>query len=284
MQLEEMLHDRQAKAETAVSGGSSTHRPGGSARTDAAELGRMPTPVSVTVISRCEFTRSSSTWTLPPLGVNLMALDSRFHDDLLQPVWIARDRPAPSGSSSRLEPDALRIGRGPHRFDRGLDERTCGEIGWMSSRTLPDMIRLMSSRSSMSWVWARALRSMVSSPCAGPRASSSAVPQDLRPAEDRVQRRAQLVRQRGQELVFQRLRPLRRAPRRALALEEVCPLLAAFCAASYRRALSIAIAGLRCDAGDEALAAFREDAGIRVSEEEPADHGRLSRSVTGTAR
>ena len=38
----------------------------------------MPMPVSATLISTCEFTRSSTTCTLPPLGVNLIAFDSRF--------------------------------------------------------------------------------------------------------------------------------------------------------------------------------------------------------------
>ncbi len=36
-------------------------------------------PVSLTLSSRCEFTRWSSTCTWPPFGVNLIALVSRFH-------------------------------------------------------------------------------------------------------------------------------------------------------------------------------------------------------------
>src|SRR4029079_6756115 len=42
---------------------------------------------------------------------------------------------------------------------------------------------------------------------------------DLQPAHDRVQRVAQLVRQLGQELVFQAVRVLRRGPRFLVALE-----------------------------------------------------------------
>ena len=38
----------------------------------------MPMPVSMTLISTCELTRSSKTWTWPPLGVNLTALERRF--------------------------------------------------------------------------------------------------------------------------------------------------------------------------------------------------------------
>ena len=40
-----------------------------------------------------------------------------------------------------------------------------GSTDWISSRILPETMRLMSSRSSMSWVWARVFRSMTSSPC-----------------------------------------------------------------------------------------------------------------------
>ena len=47
-------------------------------------------PVSLTVISRCEFTRSSSTWTRPSFGVNLMAL-AKVPDHLLQPARVARN-------------------------------------------------------------------------------------------------------------------------------------------------------------------------------------------------
>jgi hypothetical protein len=38
----------------------------------------MPSPVSMTVISTCESTSSSSTWTFPFMGVNLMVLLRRF--------------------------------------------------------------------------------------------------------------------------------------------------------------------------------------------------------------
>ena len=59
----------------------------------------------------------------------------------------------------------------------------------------------------MSRACARALRSRLSSAravCSGP---PGTVADDLQPAEDRVERRAQLVRERGQELVLQAARP-----------------------------------------------------------------------------
>ena len=40
----------------------------------------MPIPVSLTATSRCELTRSSRTWTLPPRFVNFTAFESRFHN------------------------------------------------------------------------------------------------------------------------------------------------------------------------------------------------------------
>jgi hypothetical protein len=60
----------------------------------------------------------------------------------------------------------------------------------------------------MSFVWLRALRSMTSSPCR-PRLGACAVPSlvreriELGPAEDGVQRRAELVAERGEELVLE---------------------------------------------------------------------------------
>jgi hypothetical protein len=70
------------------------------------------------------------------------------------------------------------------------------------------MMRLMSSRSSISWPWARALRSL----------------QHAGPAEHRVERRAQLVRERGQEFVLQGAEPFGLVARGALAREQVLAL------------------------------------------------------------
>ena len=87
-----------------------------------------------------------------------------------------------------------------------------------------------------------------------------------------MQGRAQLVRQGCQELVFHAAQALRRAPCRALTLQEVCPLARRLLCRLVQTCIVDGNPGLRCHAGDEALAAFREDAGIRVSDEEPADH------------
>ena len=76
----------------------------------------------------------------------------------------------------------------------------------ISSRSLPVAIRETSSRSSTSRVWTCALRSTFSSARSLPDGGTAFAAQQLRPAEDRVERRAQLVRQRREELVLQPVR------------------------------------------------------------------------------
>ncbi len=71
---------------------------------------------------------------------------------------------------------------------------------------MPEMIRDRSSRSSIRRACAAALRTMASRACAVLDGSAMPRLEDLPPAHDRVDRRAQLVRQRRQELV---LRPVR---------------------------------------------------------------------------
>ena len=83
----------------------------------------------------------------------------------------------------------------------------------------------------MSCAWARALRSIVSTALATSACSRRRAAQHVRPAEDGVERRAQLVRQRGQELVLHAARPARRRPRGALGREQLLALASrGFCA------------------------------------------------------
>ena len=191
----------------------------------------MPMPVSATLISMCEFTRSSSTCTLPPLGVNLIAFESRFQTTCCSRLGSPEIGPAPGSSSfSSRMPFASAAGR---TVSIAASTKATGSTGWMSRRTLPDVMRLMSSRSSISWVCTRALRSIVSSPLCSSASLLGAAPQDLRPAEDRAQRRAQLVREtwpgtRPSSRSCARPRRARRARSRAARLRSS----AAFCAAS----------------------------------------------------
>ena len=161
---------------------------------------------------------------------------------------------------------------GLHRLDRGLDERRPASTGCTSSRSLPEMMRLMSSRSSISCVCTRALRSIVSSPFGELGLVVGAAPQDLRPAEDRVERRAQLVRQRREELVLHLAHALGLGARGALALEQLLALLGRLLRRFVQPRVVDRDAGLRGDADDEPLGALGEHAGVRVAEEQPADH------------
>ena len=137
-----------------------------------------------------------------PLGVNFTAFEQQVPDDLLQPLGIARNR-AGIRIEHGLEPDALRVGRGPHRLDRVLDDAAAASTGCTSSRSLPEMMRETSSTSSTIWVSdVRVARHGLERP-ASLLAGQQAGLQHPRLADDRVQRRPQLVRQRGQELVLQ---------------------------------------------------------------------------------
>ena len=164
----------------------------------------MPTPVSLTTSSTCELTRSSRTWTRPPPAVNLTALDSRFHTHLLQAVGVARDRRRRRGStivwmrtplasaagctvatalstiSRQLAPAGRRGGSCPRR-----------------SATRPARRR----RSGSAQLRVALERSRGRASAFSPRQQPAA--QQPRVADDGVQRRPQLVRQHGQELVLQ---------------------------------------------------------------------------------
>ena len=123
--------------------------------------GLIPMPVSMTLTSTCELTRSRSTWTRPPLGVNFTALESRFQTT----CW--RARVAGDGTGERVEdlvdPDLLRVGGRHHGGDRRVDDLPDVDRR-TSSRNWPETIREMSSRSSMIWACAVELRSIAASP------------------------------------------------------------------------------------------------------------------------
>ena len=97
----------------------------------------------------------------------------------------------------------------------------------------------------MSCVWTRALRSIASRPSASVRrVLAAAAASTLRPADDGVQRRAQLVRQRGEEVVLEAVGALGLGPRGALAGQQP---LALGLDQRLRSVMSVAMA--RRDAG-----------------------------------
>ena len=133
-------------------------------------------------------------------------------------------------------------------------------------------MRLMSSRSSISCVWTRALRSMVSSPLADLLGIGRARAENLRPAEDGVERRAQLVRQGRQEVVLHVAHPLGGVAGRALAFEQRLALVGGLAG----RLVQPRVVDARCRPArprrDEPFGALGEDRRLRVTEEQAADH------------
>ena len=97
VELDELLDDGQAEAEAAVAAGRSTVGLAEAIEDVRQEFGRDAGPVSVTLTSTCELTRSSAIWMRPPLGVNLTALVSRFQTTCCS----GRDRRGPGRSEDR---------------------------------------------------------------------------------------------------------------------------------------------------------------------------------------
>ena len=90
-------------------------------KTNGRNSGLIPMPVSVTVISTCELTRSSRTWIRPASGRELHRVGEQVPDDLLEPRRVARDR-----AGQRVEDlddaDALGLGGRQDRRQRRVDD------------------------------------------------------------------------------------------------------------------------------------------------------------------
>ena len=191
--------------------------------------GSMPLPSSATLRVRHEGSRRRRTSMRPPCGVNFTAFETRFHTTCCRrsgsPVMVGT-----SGGTST--PSAI-----PFASAEGRTASTPASItgtitiGRTSRRSLPVMMRETSSRSPMSWVCARTLRSMTSSPrridgwSRVPERSMTVQPRmgvsGVRSSWDRVARNSSLAR---------------------LAFSAVAR---ASCDARYRRALSTARAARR---------------------------------------
>ena len=161
-----------------------------------------------------------------------------------------------------------------------LSMTSCRCSGCTSRWIFPEMMRLMSSRSLTICACARTLRSIVSSPALIVAGLQFLLPLQQRgPALDRIERRAQLVRQGGEEFILHvaRAAPLPRARRArtpgTARARSLAPLSSASRSRSFwnRRALSIAMAACDGDADDQPLGALGEHARLRMAEEQSAD-------------
>ncbi len=187
---------------------------------------------------------------VPPAGVNLTALESRFQATCCSRLASPETGPTRGihGRSRRRTPLASAAGRTVAMAL--LDDRGHLRRAGRSSVSLPVTIRETSRTSSTIWVSHFALRSSVTIAAVGLTARDDSRPQQLRVADDGVQRRAQFVREHGQELVLESIGLLR------LVVE-------AGVLQRNRRPGS--------HAHRQPFVLLREDAWPRVAEEQPAD-------------
>ena len=164
--------------------------------------GAMPMPVSLTTISTCEFDAlEPRTWTRPPFGVNFTALDSRFQTTCCSRSGspetgptrgsriVCRRTPLASAAGCTVATALSTIQRQIHRLHVEPD------LARDDARDVEHVLDDLRQRV--------ALRSSVSRPRSALSPVSSAAAQQPGVAEDRVERRAQLVRQHREELVLQ---------------------------------------------------------------------------------
>ena len=182
-------------------------------------------PVSATRISMCESDPLEDDLHLAALGRELDGVGQQVPDHLLQPAGIAGDRPGVRDRASARAAMPFASAAGRHRFDRRLDERHRLQRAGRRGAACRTVIRLMSSRSSISCACSArvALDGLERALPVG--FVAGAEPQHLRPAEDGVERRAQLVGERGQELVLHVAQPLGLGAGGAFAVEQELPLL-----------------------------------------------------------
>ena len=160
--------------------------------------------------------RWSASWTSPSLGVNLIALDSRFHTTCCRRFGVAEHR-RDAGIDHRLKTDLARVHRRADRVGRRRDHlvqihllQVQAQLARHDARHVEQVVDELGLRDRV------ALDGFYGAPLAiGVRPIGS---QQARPAQDRRQRRAQLVRHGGQELVLRLVRGLGFAARAPLAI------------------------------------------------------------------
>src|SRR5205823_10129664 len=153
--------------------------------------GAMPWPVSATRTTTCGSSRSTVTVTRPPEGVNLIALDSRFHD-LLQAMCVAPRRTG-GGIDAALEHDGLGLGAEgdgvERRFDDGADVHRLELEAELAGDDARDVEQVVDQLRLQLGVAVDHLQR----PLAGGHVEIRAL-QHAHPAQHRRERRAQLVR------------------------------------------------------------------------------------------
>src|SRR6266508_1301339 len=164
----------------------------------------------------------------PPSGVNFTPLTSTFHTTCCKRTASPDTWHCPASNAYEIWILlALAAGLTISTASATIRVRST----WLtSSRNCPVMMRDTSSRSSISCFWFFALRSITSRPCALLGAA-----QQVRPAENRGQRCAKVVRERCQELVLYPVGSLRFGPRPSLAIQK--PVTLFLCALKFNQVM-----------------------------------------------
>ncbi len=217
----------------------------------------------------------------PALRRELHGVGDEIPDDLLQPI-----RVAVHGHTERLD-DGLQahaFASAAGRTDSSAESMTEGSsTRCTSSRILPDVMRLMSSKSEISCVCTRAFRSMTSTPRAVTAGSSPFLRRrwvqpriafsGVRSSCDSVARKSSLS----------CARPLDRGARLLLVLEQHLPLLVRVPQLVVQARVVDGDCSLRGDTYGKALRFLVEHADVRVAENRPPMTSPL-RDSTGAAQ
>ena len=165
----------------------------------------MPQPLSRTSMTTSSSSDSRRSSTRPPAGVNLMAFDSRFHTTCCRRV-ASPAKCVGQRADAAIERDRLRVRRGADRVDGAVDDRLQidrrqldAQLAGDDARHVEDVFDQLRLRARVAFDGVQRLLFLLG--------RQRARPQHARPADHRVERRAQLVRQRREELV---LRPVGR--------------------------------------------------------------------------
>ena len=201
--LDQMLDDRQAEPEAAVGAGEALVGLPEALEHVGQELAAgCPTPVSVMVTRICESTRVERDVDAPARRRELDGVRQQVPEHLLQPLGVAVHARRPV-VDVELEPMPLASAAGRTVSMRVADDARERRPAAGAGCSRPVIMRETSRTSAISCACALALRSTISSTLATRAGSTRACPQHRHPAEDGVERRPQLVRQRGEELVLQ---------------------------------------------------------------------------------
>ena len=151
--------------------------------------------------------------------MNLIAFESRFQTTCCSRSGSPRTTKRP-GVDVGLDADALGICRRPQRLDAGAHERHQIDVADLEPQLAGDRLRDVEQVVDQTRLRARVAIDGLDRGLTAP-IVELAGGEHVRPALDRGQRRAQLVRERHQELVLQRARGFGVAPGPPLALERL---------------------------------------------------------------